>query len=57
VHLQYFLQFKKPGKRLTALKKICTKSHFEAVTIDNGADQYCMKEDTRIEGPWTFGIR
>lgn len=27
------------------------------VTHNNGADDYCNKEDTRIEGPWTFGIR
>lgn len=24
---------------------------------DNGASPYCMKEDTRIDGPWEFGIK
>ncbi len=57
VHLQYFLQYKKPGVRLTALKKHCAKSHFEPIKINNGADDYCNKEDTRVEGPWTFGVR
>lgn len=24
--------------------------------MNNGADAYCMKEETRVDGPWTFGI-
>jgi len=39
------------------LKKYCAKSHFELVKKDNGAAEYCNKESTRIEGPWTFGVR
>lgn len=39
------------------LKKHCGHSHFEGVKVNNGADAYCMKEDTRVEGPWTFGVR
>lgn len=31
VHLQYFLNFQKPGVRMAALKKHCSKSHFEMV--------------------------
>ncbi len=57
VHLQFALSFPKPGKRLSALKKICRKSHFEPVVVDNGVDAYCMKEETRVEGPWEFGIK
>lgn len=37
------------------MKKLCAKSHFEVVKINNGAHDYCMKEDTRLEGPWEFG--
>lgn len=37
------------------LKKHCSKSHFEIVKVNNGADAYCNKEDTRVEGPWEFG--
>lgn len=56
IHIQYFLIF--PGQiRLAALKKICPKSHFEPVRRDNGASDYCLKEDTRLEGPWEFGIK
>lgn len=38
-------------------KNVCSKSHFEPVIINNGADEYCMKDDTRIEGPWEFGVK
>lgn len=39
------------------LKKVCRFSHFQEVKINNGADEYCNKEDTRVEGPWSFGVR
>jgi len=39
------------------LKKFCAKAHFEPVKVDNGVDAYCMKEETRVEGPWEFGVR
>lgn len=39
------------------MKKFCSKSHFEPVAFNNGADRYCMKEDTRLDGPWEFGMR
>lgn len=25
--------------------------------MDNGAAEYCNKEETRLEGPWDFGIK
>ena len=25
--------------------------------VNNGADDYCNKEETRVEGPWSFGQR
>lgn len=31
--------------------------HIEVVKHNNGADNYCMKEDTRVEGPWEFGTK
>lgn len=27
------------------------------VKVNNGADEYCNKEETRVDGPWTFGIK
>ena len=57
LHLQFFLQFPKPGKRITALSKHDSKAHYEVVKINNGADEYCNKEDTRVDGPWSFGVK
>lgn len=54
VHIQYFVYFK-AQKRLGTLKKHCARSHFQGVKYNNGADDYCNKEDTRVEGPWSFG--
>jgi hypothetical protein len=53
-HIQFYLNFKEPV-RLSALKKKCGKAHFDMVKVDNGADTYCMKEDTRVAGPWEYG--
>jgi len=39
------------------MKKICPISHWEMVKVNNGAHDYCMKEDTRVEGPWEFGTK
>lgn len=47
----------KPGKRITAMKKTCKFTHWHPVMKDNGASDYCMKEDTRLEGPWEFGVK
>jgi len=55
-HIQYFLNFSKP-KRLAALKAHCGKSHFTPVSRDNGASDYCLKEQTRLEGPWEHGLK
>lgn len=55
-HIQFFLNFGQP-KRLAALKKHCKKAHFEIVKVNNGAHDYCMKEESRLEGPWEFGIK
>ena len=42
---------------MAALKKHCKRAHFELVKRDNGASDYCLKEETRLEGPWEFGIK
>lgn len=56
VHIQYFLNFT-DKVRLAHLKKHCARSHFEIVRVNNGADDYCNKEETRLEGPWSFGVK
>jgi len=40
---------------MSLLQKLAPKAHFEKVVINNGADDYCLKEETRVEGPWEFG--
>lgn len=57
VHIQFYLNFKKPGITIAGLKKHCPLAHFEQVRVNNGADKYCMKEDTRLEGPYEFGVK
>lgn len=42
---------------MTSLKRYDANCHYERVNYDNGADRYCMKEETRVEGPWEFGIK
>lgn len=42
---------------MAALKKHCKRSHFSVVKVNNGADDYCNKEDTRVDGPWSEGVR
>lgn len=39
------------------MKKLDPRAHWEPVIKDNGAGEYCMKEETRVEGPWEFGVR
>ncbi|AJD07567.1 replication-associated protein [Sewage-associated circular DNA molecule] len=54
-HSQGYCEFTKPV-RLVALKKIIPGVHGEPRkgTRDQ-ARAYCMKEDTRTEGPWEYG--
>ena len=56
IHIQFYLNFKNET-RLSALKKFCSHSHFSPVKKDNGAAKYCMKEESRVSGPWEFGIK
>lgn len=54
LHIQFFCNFEKPC-RITRLTKVDAGIHAEKVLKNNGADTYCMKDDTRVEGPWQFG--
>lgn len=53
-HIQFFLNFKNKA-RISAITKVNKRVHCEKVIVNNGADTYCMKEDTRVEGPIEFG--
>lgn len=56
LHIQWFVNFDKP-QRHSCIKKFDNSVHTEKVKINNGAHDYCMKEETRVEGPWTYGIK
>ncbi len=53
-HFQGVVQFDK-RLRLSALKKICPRAHWEVCKSLKAQIKYCGKEDGRIEGPFTFG--
>lgn len=55
-HIQWYAWFKKPV-RASKIKKLDGTVHIEIVKRDNGAGDYCMKEDTRLEGPFEFGTK
>lgn len=55
-HIQFFLNFKNKA-RISQITKVNKRVHCEKVIVNNGADTYCMKEDTRVEGPIEFGIK
>ena len=39
------------------MKKLCARSHWELARSDAASRKYVMKEDTRVAGPWEFGVR
>lgn len=54
-HYQGYVEFKNV-KRFSALKKINPRCHWEPRQGSHQqAVDYCSKEDTRVEGPWTIG--
>lgn len=56
LHLQFFLNFHQKA-RISKITGVDKRIHCEPVKVNNGADTYCMKSDTRVEGPWEFGDR
>lgn len=57
-HIQYYLHYEKTKKKsITALRKHCKHSHYELIKINNGANEYCNKEEGRLDGPFSFGVR
>jgi len=56
-HIQFFMNFSNPVRQ-AAYKRQDKRLHLERVArTPNTAADYCMKEDTRVEGPFEFGIR
>lgn len=58
IHFQFAIFLPKhKACRITSLTKKVPNCHWTVVGLDNGVADYCMKEDTRLEGPFTFGER
>lgn len=56
-HFQGYVQFR-CNKRLSALKALHKEAHWEVRQgTHTQARDYCMKEDTRIDGPWEHGVQ
>lgn len=55
-HLQAYVEFNTKMK-FNALKNLIDDQtvHIEQVKIDNGASNYAMKEETRLDGPIEYG--
>jgi hypothetical protein len=47
----------KDAVRAAKIKKVDKRLHIEIVKRNNGADTYCMKEETRIDGPLEIGTK
>ncbi len=44
--------------RSSVFKKHDPRIHYEKVSrTPDKAETYCLKEETRIDGPWEFGIK
>ena len=56
LHFQFFQNYK-TSIRLSAYKKLDPRIHADMVKVNNGAHTYCMKDDTRVDGPWEFGTK
>ena len=57
LHLQYFVQMER-SRRLAHMRSvICDRSHWEPMYGSVAqARAYATKDDTRVEGPWEFGL-
>lgn len=47
----------KDAKTLGGLKKITSRCHWEIIRNDKASHAYVMKEETRVAGPWEFGVK
>lgn len=55
-HFQFYLHFSKQVL-FTQLKKLHDRVHFIGVKINNGVESYCLKTESRIDGPYEFGTK
>lgn len=56
LHIHAYVNFKQPVRQVR-LKSLDSKAHLTAVVVERGADKYCMKEKSKVDGPWEFGVK
>lgn len=54
IHYQGFCKLA-TAQRLSYVKKMLPRAHWEMVIAPKACRNYCMKADTRIQGPWELG--
>lgn len=54
-HLQGHIEFEN-ARYFKAIKKLLPKAHWEQVRNKKNSRDYCMKSESRIDGPWSKGI-
>lgn len=55
-HIQLYVHWSAP-KALSAMKQLDSGAHWEVCASPAQALEYCMKEETRVDGPWEFGTK
>ena len=53
-HIQAYINYNN-SKALAGIKKYCNKMHIEVCRDADSSQRYCLKELTRVAGPWEFG--
>lgn len=56
LHAQFFINTHNPT-RCSKFKTHDKLVNVSVVKVNNGSHDYCMKENTRVAGPWEYGIR
>lgn len=56
-HVQFYINVGNSKQRLSYMKKLNDRAHWEPVRFDKAAQRYVMKEETRVAGPWEFGTK
>lgn len=56
-HFQGVIELKKQQRGQWVMDHICKHAAWFDLISETGGPKYCMKDDTRVEGPWEFGTR
>lgn len=54
-HFQGYVRFKSRKRFSTVKRLFCRDGHFETCRNPQASEEYCQKEDSRVQGPFYFG--